>query len=676
MRKFIGFASVGTVGFGVDAGILYVLLPYLGPYLARLCSFFGAVLVTWRLNRLFTFKSQHDGWSEFKRYFASQSVGAGLNYAVYALAIFTSGWMEKFPLVALGLGSIAGLGINFILAKKYVFKVAAKNDGNSMTGLVSNREYGANRMVALLFSLISAGTISLLLGQDANWDLKNYHIHNAWALLNNRMENDLFPAGIQSYFNPLLDLPYYLLAIEWLPHYPRVVAFLMGLPAGFLLFFVWLCVEEILRAFKVEQRFIFIMSLVSVAIGMTGAATISQWGTTFNEIQVATCVVAGIYLIIANIGPNGLSPKWFIVAGICLGIGAGLKLTAAIYAPGAFLAILLISRQLKYGVYRAIVFSIGWWGGFLVFYGWWGYRLYQLTGSPMFPMFNSLFHSPLIGAGSGMDNRFKPTGLAETLFYPFHWLLPEAMVVVEPSFADPRFAVGYLAILLMAVAFVYYCINSRSRLAGAFNGEVMPRQALTLILWLVVSYLLWQVTFSILRYAVPIEVFTGLVILMAIITITRITVGQKHSVLMLSLVTVIGLFCASFTKYPEFGRAGYKNSVIDVENVPLPNNSLVLFTGPPIAYLALFLSGGSSNLSFIGIVNEFLNSRDYPLWEKVNQQIKAHSGEMFMVERPEQKPMRIHLSELGLSIDQASCRDYKSSIDQPFTVCALLKDSK
>ena len=533
MRSFFLFSSVGTVGFLVDAGILFVLIPYFGPYIARLFSFLVAVFVTWLLNRNFTFNSQNHGLSEFKRYIASQSFGAGLNYFVYAIAIFSFEWMARFPLVALGLGSIAGLAVNFILAKKYVFKVIVKEDYKMLRMVTRKIWYGYSMSVALLLSLIIGGVISLLLGQDANWDLKNYHIHNAWALLNNRMGVDIFTAGIQTYFNPLLDLPYYLVAIEWFPNNPRLVAFLMGLPAGVLLFFVWLCASEVIRAFKVDNYFTFIMTGIVVAMGMTGAATISQWGTTFNEIQVAALVVAGVYVIIAKIDIDKSNLKWFVTAGACLGVAAGLKLTAAIYAPGAFLAIAIMSRNLKLSFHRAIGFCIGWWSGFLVFYGWWGYRLYELTGSPMFPMFNAFFKSSLIGPGSGMDNRFKPTGFVETLFYPFHWLSPNSMVVAEPTFSDPRFAVAYLAFLMIGLTYIFYRSGKGSNLINTFSGEVIPRQASTLMIWLVISYVLWQLMFSILRYAVPIEVFTGLIILIAFLVIARLLNPSNYSLLVI-----------------------------------------------------------------------------------------------------------------------------------------------
>ena len=77
-------------------------------------------------------------------------------------------------------------------------------------------------------TLLSSGCLSILLRQDNNWDLRNYHLYSAWALLNGRAGMDIAAAGIQSFFNPLLDLPYYMLAVKWLPDAPAAVAFLAG----------------------------------------------------------------------------------------------------------------------------------------------------------------------------------------------------------------------------------------------------------------------------------------------------------------------------------------------------------------------------------------------------------------------------------------------------------------
>lgn len=50
---------------------------------------------------------------------------------------------------------------------------------------------------------------ALAKGQDANWDLQNYHDYNAYALLHGRYRFDVGPAGYQGYLNPLpYVLPY------------------------------------------------------------------------------------------------------------------------------------------------------------------------------------------------------------------------------------------------------------------------------------------------------------------------------------------------------------------------------------------------------------------------------------------------------------------------------------
>ena len=55
-----------------------------------------------------------------------------------------------------------------------------------------------------------------LLGVDANWDLRNYHLYNVHAWLAGR-GHDIAPAMVQSWHNPLLDLPMYLLFTSGLP---------------------------------------------------------------------------------------------------------------------------------------------------------------------------------------------------------------------------------------------------------------------------------------------------------------------------------------------------------------------------------------------------------------------------------------------------------------------------
>ncbi len=76
---------------------------------------------------------------------------------------------------------------------------------------------------------IAFGAVSIGFHRSFDWDLMNYHYYNAFAFLNDRIGFDIAPAQLQSYFNPLIDLPFYWLA----NNLPAVaVAFVMGAIQG------------------------------------------------------------------------------------------------------------------------------------------------------------------------------------------------------------------------------------------------------------------------------------------------------------------------------------------------------------------------------------------------------------------------------------------------------------
>ncbi len=126
--SFFRFALVGAGGFVVDAGVLLALLEVLGPYWGRLVSFAAAVTATWALNRSFTFSRATRAYSlagEFSRYVSAMLLGGAVNYAVYAAMIYLFEPVRAWPVVGVGAGSIAGLLVNFTLARSWIFKERA-----------------------------------------------------------------------------------------------------------------------------------------------------------------------------------------------------------------------------------------------------------------------------------------------------------------------------------------------------------------------------------------------------------------------------------------------------------------------------------------------------------------------------------------------------------------------
>lgn len=127
--QFARYCGVGGAGFVVDAGMLYALMAGLewGPGSARGVSITLAILVTWALNRRWTFgRGRRRGWAELLLYAAANAVGAGLNFAVYSLALLVSGRdSPAASLAALVLASGVALVFNFAVNKWIVFASGA-----------------------------------------------------------------------------------------------------------------------------------------------------------------------------------------------------------------------------------------------------------------------------------------------------------------------------------------------------------------------------------------------------------------------------------------------------------------------------------------------------------------------------------------------------------------------
>ena len=134
--EFLRFAVAGAIGFGVDAGLLLAFTSLLGwpALLARLASFAIAVACTWAINRAWTFRpsvlsggqtSAAGVGAEFAAYGAVQLAGFAVNYGVYALVVTLIGRAPVQLMIATACGSAVGLAVNYLGARRLVFRRSA-----------------------------------------------------------------------------------------------------------------------------------------------------------------------------------------------------------------------------------------------------------------------------------------------------------------------------------------------------------------------------------------------------------------------------------------------------------------------------------------------------------------------------------------------------------------------
>jgi len=127
---FFAFLCVGTIGFIVDASILSYMVLEAGwdHYSARVVSFGCAVLVTWFLNRQWTFRhsASDNKTREYSAYLTVQILGALLNFAIYSLCIFAIAWFRNYPVIPLAIASLIAAFFNYYGSKRFAFNNAAQ----------------------------------------------------------------------------------------------------------------------------------------------------------------------------------------------------------------------------------------------------------------------------------------------------------------------------------------------------------------------------------------------------------------------------------------------------------------------------------------------------------------------------------------------------------------------
>jgi putative flippase GtrA len=123
--QFLRFALVGTAGFIVDSGVLYLAMGLLhaNHYSGRLLSFLTAATFTWAMNRRYTFADRRGAHlpREWLKFLAANSLGGAANYGVYALLVTASAFISDWPVIGVAAGSLVGLALNFCLSRQLVF---------------------------------------------------------------------------------------------------------------------------------------------------------------------------------------------------------------------------------------------------------------------------------------------------------------------------------------------------------------------------------------------------------------------------------------------------------------------------------------------------------------------------------------------------------------------------
>lgn len=472
---------------------------------------------------------------------------------------------------------------------------------------------------ALAVFLLAGGFLSAYLKYELLYDFLLYHYYNGFAFWNGRLTIDIAAASVPTYYNPLLDAATYYL-FEKFRDTPSVYYFIQGLPFGLMMFLFF---ETLLLFFDIRTLKGKICITAATAIAASGFAVWFQIGTATNEIPVSVLVMGAVYFLLRD-NPG---KKTFFFSGLMLGAAAGLKLTAAIYCVSTGITLLLLFKSLKNPVRDTGLFILGGLAGFLLTNGFWMLVLWREFQNPFFPFWNAVFKSPYYLETNYVD-KLHLSGMTPALwlFLPFHLIIHPyyTNIAAMADLSDIRFAAAFIIGALFCLGFLKK------------KKPVLSRRMKMFSLWLFVSYVVWIAVSANLRFTIPIETGSALIITAALARIKKPEKPVAESFYFSFLIIISGILLLTPSLSYYWGRQ--KSFVLLREKITLPENTLLLTYRLPSAAFATEIVRQNPTAKILGLTKSVgwrtWNVAGYgKMKEKADKALQEHENKAAFVIR-------------------------------------------
>ena len=494
-------------------------------------------------------------------------------------------------------------------------------------------------------------------GKDAAWDFRNYHWYIPYAFLNGRMHFDVAVAHQATYYNPLLDIPFYFVATRTHAWFALGV---LGAVQGSNIIPLYAIARSLLTVVHREL----IAAILSFTC-MIGSLTIHLAGTTYYDNVMSVFVLTGLALVITQrdrlrTGPLS-SGMWIAgLAGLLIGSAVGLKLPEAPFALGFAAALAILPGS---GAHRSTRLLAGGLGGVLgvsIFAGFWMSKMAHLTGNPLFPYFNEYFNSPLALHASYRDVRFIPKRLDVQLMFPLLFSL-DWRVADDLPFQDIRVGLAYVIFIITAVLLLIVRRPSK--------GLVAPDAAAGVLAFAAVSYIAWLKIFAIYRYILLLEILAPILI---VASVALWPLKERTRVIACAVLLLAALVTM---RTGISGRVPATDPYIQVTIPPIshPDRTMILMTGEtPMGYLVPSLP---QQIPVQRIDGWMIQPDDgSKLTAETRKRVEAFEGDLYVIFNGyEAARNRDALKVYGFAIDSPKCRNIVTNLGGPYRFCPVIR---
>lgn len=361
-------------------------------------------------------------------------------------------------------------------------------------------------------------------------------------------------------------------------------------------------------------------------------------------------IMGGLLLLLDPDEPGRLRRD--AAAGLLLGAAVVLKLTTSTDFIAALAALIVLRGRrvvpsgLAFGagaLVAAAVLGLPWW-----------LAVYRAFGNPLYPYYNTIFHSPYARDTNMFDLRFLPRTTWEWFTYPLEWTLRKSTRVTESPVRDLR------VILALFAAFGLIVMAAFRRIG---------RPALACAVFAIVAYVMWLRTFSILRYFSATETLSGVII---VACLAHLLARRRLAWLPTAAATCAAILVFSTTVVPIWERRPHPGKRFAAVSAPtVPPDSVVITLGPvESAFLAAF---EPVSVRFIGLNNNLMRDDQATGLEPLIQRaIDAATGPIWGIAETNGfgGSAGRSLAQYGLHVT-TECSPVTSTFAPPLRLCRL-----
>lgn len=476
---------------------------------------------------------------------------------------------------------------------------------------MNRTRHTAVAVAATLFLLY--GAFAVFLGQDTSWDTLNYHVYNPYAFLTDRLSLDLAPAQLQSYFNPVLDLPVY-----WLTQHvrPWLVGFWLGGFQGLNALLIFLIARLLLSS---GEKVPLWTPLGLACLGCLNASFVAQLGTAAGDSSSSPFVLLALYL--ACLWHNALTQRqarsahWAVWIGLLMGLAVGLKLTNAPFGLAMVLVLAVLPMKPANKVRQILLYGLAALSSFAISAGWWFYLVWIKFGNPLFPQFNRLFKSDLAAATSVIDTRWGPVTTLEALAWPF-WMSLRPWRIHDALLYNHLWLLVFIVGVLALASYLW-------RRRQGLDTNTTP--ALLVLVFVASGYVVWLKVFSIGRYMTVVEMLLPLLLLLGLKSIIWLKPSLILAFSLSFLSLILGLKHSNFGVRAAWAQQSYVVTVPTIQN-PASATILIAAGGEPISWL---LPHFPSQTAVLRVSGNFPRSSAYD--QMVRQTVATRAGQVYAI---------------------------------------------